>query len=94
MMSFHVIVGLGLPQLKILDTPMNWRSPEKKILKTFFFLKNTSGCVLGPWPWPREGLSSEKLSLPLASDFFVFLTSSLVSSTPPLVFSESVYIVR
>ena len=37
-------------------------------------------------PWPREGLSSEGLSLALASDFFVFLAlaSSLVSSTPPL----------
>ena len=29
------------------------------------------------WPWPREGLS-------LASDFFVSLASSLMSSTPPL----------
>ena len=40
-------------------------------------------------PWPREGLSSERLSLALAlaSDFFVSLAlaSSLVSSTPPLV---------
>ena len=38
-------------------------------------------------PWPREGLSSERLSLALASDFFVFLAlaSSLVSSTPPLI---------
>ena len=36
-------------------------------------------------PWPREGLSSERLSLALASDFFVSLAlaSSLVSSTPP-----------
>ena len=33
-------------------------------------------------PWPRECLSSERLSL--ASDFFVSLASSLVSSTPPL----------
>ena len=88
MMSFHVIIGLGLPQLKILDTPMNWRSPEKKFLKTFF-LENTCGCVLGlervcprkscPCPWPR---------------IFLFLASSLESSTPPMVFSESVYIVR
>ena len=29
MTSFHVICGLGLPQPKILGTPMNWRSPEK-----------------------------------------------------------------
>ena len=36
-------------------------------------------------PWPREGLSSEGLSL--ASDFFVSLAlaSSLMSSTPPLI---------
>ena len=100
MMSFHVIIGLGLPQLKILDTPMNWRSPEKNFLKTFFFGEHVRMCpwslalassisVLGlervcprkscPCPWPR---------------IFLFLASSLVSSTPPLVFSESVYIVR
>ena len=38
-------------------------------------------------PWPRECLSSERLSLALASDFFVSLAlaSSLVSSTPPLL---------
>ena len=36
-------------------------------------------------PWPREGLSSEGLSLALASDFFVLLASKLVSSTPLLV---------
>ena len=38
-------------------------------------------------PWPREVLSSERLSLALASDFFVSLASasSLVSSTPPLI---------
>ena len=44
-------------------------------------------------PWPREGLFSERLSLALASDFFVLLAlalaSSLVSSTPPLVFTAS-----
>ena len=102
MTSFHVIIGLGLPlpQLKILDTPMNWRLPEKKNFEDLFFFWRTLAVVslvLGLehfCPWPREGLSSEKLSLPLASDFFVFLASSFVSSTPPLVFSESVYIVR
>ena len=38
-------------------------------------------------PWPRECLSSERLSLALASDFFVSLAlaSSLVFSTPPLI---------
>ena len=37
-------------------------------------------------PWPRECLSSERLSLALASasDFFVSLASSLMFSTPPL----------
>ena len=40
-------------------------------------------------PWPRECLSSERLSL--ASDFFVSLAlaSSLVSSTPSLVFTSN-----
>ena len=68
----------------------------------FFFLESTcalcpwslalasSISVLGLehfCPWPRECLSSERLSLALASDFFVSLAlaSSLVSSTPPLV---------
>ena len=35
-------------------------------------------------PWPREGLSSERLSLALV------LASSLVSSTPPLIFERFV----
>ena len=66
---------------------MNWRSPNKLFWKPFF-LENTCGCVLGlglerSCPWRREGLSSERLSL--ASDFFVSLASSLVSSTPPLL---------
>ena len=34
-------------------------------------------------PWPRKGLSSERLTLALAWDFFMSLASSLVSSTPP-----------
>ena len=37
----------------------------------FFFLESTCACVLGPWPWPRECLSSERLSL--ASFFFCVL---------------------
>ena len=59
-------------------------------MKTFF-LESTCPCVLGlgiehSCPWPRECLSSERLSLALASDFFVSLAlaSSLVFSTPPL----------
>ena len=84
MMSFHVICGLGLPQSKILGTPMNWRSPEKNF-EDFFFWRTLApvSLVLGlglerfcprkgcPWPWPRI--------------FFVSLASSLVSSTPPLL---------
>ena len=46
---------------KFLKTFFAW----KKTLKTFFF-ENTRICVLGPWPWPREGLSSA-----LASKFFL-----------------------
>ena len=56
MTSLHVVCGLGLPQSKILGTPMNSRSPEILFWKPFFF-KNTCGCVLWPWPWPRAILS-------------------------------------
>ena len=68
MTSFQVICGLGLPQSKILGTPMNWRSPEKKFLKTFSFGERLRLC-----PWPREVRSSKRLSLALASDFFCVL---------------------
>ena len=66
----------------------------KNFVKTFFFsLESTCACVLGPWPWPRAFLSltsrvpvlGKALSLALASDFFVSLASSLVSSTLPLI---------
>ena len=43
-------------QSKILATPINWRLPAK-IFEDLFFLENTCGCVLGPWPWPRAFLS-------------------------------------
>ena len=77
-------------QSKILATPINWRMPEK-ILKIFFFRTLAAvSLVLGlglehSCPWPREDLSSKRLSL--ASDcFFVSLAlaSRLVFSTPPL----------
>ena len=76
------------------------RSPEKNfwrpffLLFFFFFLRPLAPVSLildlgleHSCPWPREGLSSEGLSLALASDFFVSLAlaSSLVSSTPPLL---------
>ena len=52
----------------------------KIFVKTFFFGEHLRLC-----PWPRECLSSERLSLAL--DFFCVLGlgSSLVSSTPPLL---------
>ena len=42
----------------------------------FFFWRALALCVLGlehSCPWPRECLSSERLSLALASDFFCVL---------------------
>ena len=44
------------PQSKIPATPLNWRLPGKLFWRPFF-LENTCGCVLGPWPWPRTFLS-------------------------------------
>ena len=77
MTLFHVICGLGLPQSKILGTPMNWKSPEKNF-EDLFFLRTLAAVslVLGLGlehfcPWPRGGLSSKRLSL--ASDFFCVL---------------------
>ena len=79
-----------------------WRSPEKFLWRPFFFFffwraLALVSLVLGlglehSCPWPRECLSSERLSLALASDFFVSLAlaSSLVSSTPPLTFFSSI----
>ena len=94
MTSLHVICGLDLPRSKILSTTINWRSPEKNFKDLFFgerlrlcpwsLALASSIAVLGlerfcppkgcPWPWPRI--------------FFVSLASasSLVSSTPPLIF--------
>ena len=46
MTSFHVICGLGLPQSKILGTPMNWRWPEKKFRRPFLFGERLRLC---PW---------------------------------------------
>ena len=67
----------------------------KIFVKTFFFLESTCACVLGPWPWPRAFLSLAsrvfvlgKAVLGLGLGFFfvsLALTSSLVSSTPPLL---------
>ena len=70
--SYDIFVPQKIPLLKIFDDviacdlglPTNqkfWPHQQigdcpKKILKTFF-LENTCGCVLGPWPWPRAFLS-------------------------------------
>ena len=99
MTSFHVICGLDLPQSKILGTPINWRSPKKIFLKTFFFF---FGEHLRLCPWslalassipvlglerfcPRKGCP---WPWPWPRIFFVSLAlalaSSFVSSTPPL----------
>ena len=53
MTSLHVICGLGLPQSKILDMPMNWKLPEKSFWRLFF----GEHLRLCPWPWPRAFLS-------------------------------------
>ena len=81
-----------------LENVFLWRSPEKFLWRPFFFIVKTFfwralalvSLVLGlghedSCPWPRECLSSERLSLAL--DFFKFLAlaSSLVSLTPPLL---------
>ena len=57
-----------------------WRSPEKFLWRPFFFFFGEHlrfvSLVLGlehSCPWPRECLSSERLSLALASDFFCVL---------------------
>ena len=59
------------------------RSPEKNFED--FFLKNKCACVVGlehSCPWPRDGLSWERLYL--ASDFFCVLglESCVLDSTP------------
>ena len=48
-------------------------------------MENTFVCVLGPWPWPREGLP-----LALASKFFCVLGLGLElwSSNLPLIAVE------
>ena len=81
MTSLHVICGLGLPNQKF------WLHLEigdclKNFFKDLFFWRTLAAVFLvvgleHSSPWPRKGLSSERLSLALAS--------SLVSSTPPLV---------
>ena len=54
-----------------------------KILSLVIGLGLESSC-----PWPRKGLSSGNRCLAMASNFFVSLASSVVSSTPPLIFSH------
>ena len=51
-----------------------FRLPEQNFVDVFYFLflENTCICVLGPWPWPREGLP-----LALASKFFCVLSLGL-----------------
>ena len=96
MTSFFVICGLGLPQSKILGTPMNKRSPEKLFFKLFF--ENSCGCVLGPWPRTFLSLASRgsvlgKAVLGLGLGFFCVLGLGLepvvldsTSGSNPLLF--------
>ena len=63
----------------------------KNFCEDLFFLESTCACVLGlehSCPWPREGLSSERLSLALASDFFCVLGLGLA---PCVLDSTSVH---
>ena len=80
-----------------LENVFLWRSLEKNFCEDlfFFFLESTCACVLGPWPWPRAFLSLAsrvsvlgKAVLGFGLGFFfvsLALTSSLASSTPPLI---------
>ena len=67
------------PQSKILATPIAWRLPEK-LFEDLFFWRTLAAVslVLGlglehSCPWPQVGLSSERLSLALATDFLCVL---------------------
>ena len=69
---FELLKFCGAPE-KIFGRRVFLEIASKILVKTFF-LENTCPCVLGlehSCPWPREGLSSERLSL--TSDFFVSL---------------------
>ena len=84
---FHDVIAcdMGPPyQSKILATPINWRLPKKLFLRTFCFLENTCGCVLGlepsvidstsenefkqVWTWPVR--NREQGYLTLWNDFW------------------------
>ena len=66
---------------KFLEIVFLWRLLKKFLWRPFFFFWRALALVslvlgLGPehsCPWPRECLSSERLSLALASDFFCVL---------------------
>ena len=96
MTSFHVICGLCLAELKILGTPVNWRSPEKNF-EALFFGEHLHLC---PWSLasiiPVLGLEivCPRKGCPWPRNFFVSLASSLMSSTPPLMPSVQVYFFR
>ena len=92
--DFFVILHWRSPEKKFFEAPFFWRLPEKKFLEIIFFWRTLAPESLArglglehSCPWPQEDLSSEGLSLALASDFFVSLAlaSNLVSSTPPLL---------
>ena len=66
MTSQHVICGLGLPQSKILGTPVNWRSPEK-LFEDLLFEEHLRSC---PWSLASRGSVLGKAVLGL--EFFFF----------------------
>ena len=94
-------LALFFELLKVCGTPEKFFGKRffleiawKIFLKTFFFWRALAlvSLALGLGlerfcSRPREGLSSVGLSLALASDIFMSLASSLVSSTPPLLFA-------
>ena len=76
MTSLHVIGGFGPPyETKFLATPIKWTLPEKLFWRPFFWRTLAAvSFALGlehSCPWPPEGLFSKRLSLALASDFFL-----------------------
>ena len=87
------------PQSKVLATPINWRLPEKLLWRPFFWRTLVAvSLVLGlglehSCSWPREGLSSERLSLALASFFFCVLglEPCVLDSTSGVIIHHSTY---
>ena len=94
--SIFWTVKIFVERLKnFLENVFLWRSLEKFLWRPFFFIWRAQALVslvlgLGlehSCPWPRECLSSERLSLALASDFFCVLGLGL--GLEPCVFDST-----